>query len=327
VTVRLPHTVAAPCSGGSPSTWRGAAPCGWSDERAGGTGVLLTAVAGVGPAAGRRPGRGRLLPARRVEAVAAADAAALAAAPVTFLPFGAAGTPAEEAARFATANGARLVSCACALDPSWKPRAVTVQVAREASLWPAGSVTVTATGRAEFLPALLLNGRVRAGRRTGSSFGQNGRRRPSERRRPGRGQCSRRARDQVQRQAVEDPKLARPVYLVTAGQSPFDRAFPDRRHRGVVHRGFTEAADADRQDAGRAEALQSTRPTTGTSPTTSATSCWARRSSTTAWASTRWATSASRPAGPPALDSVGGGQGGGLGLLRLRPRLGLGADG
>jgi hypothetical protein len=35
---------------------------------------------------------------------------------------------------------------------------VTVRVARELRLWPVGSVTVTAVGRAEFLPALLLVG-------------------------------------------------------------------------------------------------------------------------------------------------------------------------
>jgi len=94
----------------------------------------------------------------RVEAVAAADAAALAAAPVTFLPFGAEGTPADEAALFATANGARLLLCSCPVDHSWEPRTVTVQVAREVRLWPVGSLTVTAVGRAEFLPALLLTG-------------------------------------------------------------------------------------------------------------------------------------------------------------------------
>ena len=94
----------------------------------------------------------------RVEAVAAADAAALAAAPVTFLPFGAQGTAADEAARFAAANGARLLWCACPPDPSWEPRTVTLEVAREVRLWPAGSLTVTAMGRAEFLPALLLTG-------------------------------------------------------------------------------------------------------------------------------------------------------------------------
>jgi len=65
-------------------------------------------------------------------------------------------TPEEEAARFAAANGARLLSCACPVDPSWEPRLVTVRVAREARLWPLGSLTVTAVSRAEFEPALLL---------------------------------------------------------------------------------------------------------------------------------------------------------------------------
>jgi len=92
----------------------------------------------------------------RVEASAAADAAALAAAPVTFHPFGAQGTPADEAARFAAANGARLVSCVCPVDPSWEPRTVTVRVVTEVRVWPIGTATVTAVGRAEFIPALLL---------------------------------------------------------------------------------------------------------------------------------------------------------------------------
>lgn len=124
----------------------------------GGAGVLLIAVAGVVLLLAAVLGAVGSYLLARVEAVAAADAAALAAAPVTFLPFGAAGTAADEAARFASANGARLLSCRCSPDPSWEPRTVTVQVSREASLWPAGSVTVTATGRAEFLPALLLTG-------------------------------------------------------------------------------------------------------------------------------------------------------------------------
>ena len=92
----------------------------------------------------------------RVEATSAADAAALAAAPVTFRPFGAAGTPAEEAARFAAANGAVLRSCVCPVDESWESRTVRVEVARTVHLWPIGTVTVTATSRAEFAPSLLL---------------------------------------------------------------------------------------------------------------------------------------------------------------------------
>ncbi|MEX1207712.1 MAG: Rv3654c family TadE-like protein [Acidimicrobiia bacterium] len=92
----------------------------------------------------------------RVEASTAADAAALAAAPVTFLPFGAQGTPTEEAARFATLNGSRLLSCICPVDPSWEPRTVEVRIERSVEIWPLGTIEVEATGRAEFVPALLL---------------------------------------------------------------------------------------------------------------------------------------------------------------------------
>ncbi|MFH1330522.1 MAG: Rv3654c family TadE-like protein [Actinomycetota bacterium] len=122
----------------------------------GGAAVLLVGVAAVVLLLAAALGAVGAYLLARVEAVAAADAAALAAAPVTFLPFGAEGTPTEEAARFATANGARLLSCVCPVDPSWEPRTVTVRVAREARLWPVGLLTVTAVGRAEFLPALLL---------------------------------------------------------------------------------------------------------------------------------------------------------------------------
>jgi hypothetical protein len=93
----------------------------------------------------------------RIEVTAAADAAALAAAPVTFLPFGAAGTPLDEARRFAAANGARVVACTCSLDPSWEPRTVQVEVERVIHLWPAGRIVVSAVGRAEFSPAMLLS--------------------------------------------------------------------------------------------------------------------------------------------------------------------------
>jgi secretion/DNA translocation related TadE-like protein len=127
-----------------------------SDE--GGAAVLLLGVAAVVLLLAAVLGALGAYLRARVEAVAAADAAALAAAPVTFLPFGAEGTPADEAARFALANGAELLSCACPVDHSWEPRTVTVQVAREVHLWPVGFLTVTAVSRAEFLPALLLTG-------------------------------------------------------------------------------------------------------------------------------------------------------------------------
>lgn len=122
----------------------------------GAAGVLLVGVVGVVLLlAAALGGVGRYLDAR-VRTSAAADAAALAAAPVTFMPFGAQGTPRQEAARFARLNGAELVSCRCPPDPSWEPRTVRVEVARELIIWPAGRVTVRAVSRAEFVPALLL---------------------------------------------------------------------------------------------------------------------------------------------------------------------------
>lgn len=94
----------------------------------------------------------------RVQVSAAADAAALAAAPVTFLPFGAAGTPADEAARFARLNGATLDRCVCPIDRSFEPRTVRVEVSRTIWIWPVGPIRVSAVSRAEFAPALLLGG-------------------------------------------------------------------------------------------------------------------------------------------------------------------------
>ncbi|MBT8192993.1 MAG: hypothetical protein KJP22_06310 [Acidimicrobiia bacterium] len=99
-------------------------------------------------------------------AEAAADAAALAAAPVTFRPFGASGSPAQEAAGFAAANDATLVACACPLDPSWEPRTVVVTVRRTFPVVLFGEQSVEATSRAEFIPTRLLE--VAGQRATGS---------------------------------------------------------------------------------------------------------------------------------------------------------------
>jgi len=108
--------------------------------------VMMVAVASVGGAIGSY-----------TKAAGAADAAALAAAPVTFQPFGASGSPAHEAALFARANGATLVSCRCSVDRSWDARTVTVTVERTVSIPGIGSVRVRATSRATFEPAALLN--------------------------------------------------------------------------------------------------------------------------------------------------------------------------
>ena len=63
----------------------------------------------------------------RARAALAADAAALAAAPVTFRSYGARQSPAAEAARFAAANGARLLRCACPVNRSWRSRVSRAQ--------------------------------------------------------------------------------------------------------------------------------------------------------------------------------------------------------
>ncbi len=96
----------------------------------------------------------------RLQAAAAADAAALAAAPVTFRPFGAVGGPVAEARRLASANGAVLTGCTCPIDRTWRPRVVEVVVERRVSLLGLGAITVRASSRAEFSPAALLDGDI-----------------------------------------------------------------------------------------------------------------------------------------------------------------------
>lgn len=93
--------------------------------------------------------------AARQQAAAAADAAALAAAPVTFRPFGASGSPRQEAARFATENGAQLVWCRCAVDRTWVTREVEVLVSRSVDLIMLGSHQVRVRSRAQFEPTRL----------------------------------------------------------------------------------------------------------------------------------------------------------------------------
>jgi len=92
----------------------------------------------------------------RSEVQAAADAAALAAAPVTFRPFGTEANPAAEAARFAAANGARLVRCFCPIDRTWVARIVEVEVVRDINLIGLGRREVRAMAAAEFVPVDLL---------------------------------------------------------------------------------------------------------------------------------------------------------------------------
>ena len=92
----------------------------------------------------------------RIRVQAAADAAALAAAPVTFRHFGSPGDPTAEAARFAAANGGRLIRCVCSIDRSWDPRIVEVEVGEEVSFIGLGRRDVRAKAAAEFVPVDLL---------------------------------------------------------------------------------------------------------------------------------------------------------------------------
>ncbi len=85
--------------------------------------------------------------AARYQASTAADAAALAAAPATFI-----GDPYDQAVRFAEANGAQLLSCDCARDRTWAPRTVETVVEIRVDVLGLGRRTVRAKGRAEYLP-------------------------------------------------------------------------------------------------------------------------------------------------------------------------------
>lgn len=91
----------------------------------------------------------------RSQAQLAADAAALAAAPVTFAPFGTERSPSEEAAFFADANGARLVECQCDPDPVWRSRTATVSVTVDVPWMPLPDVIATAS--AEFDPTVWFH--------------------------------------------------------------------------------------------------------------------------------------------------------------------------
>jgi secretion/DNA translocation related TadE-like protein len=121
----------------------------------GAAGVVLLGVVGIVVVLGLIVADVGLYLRARASAATAADAAALAAAPVTFAPFGAAGSPTAEAARLAAANGALLLTCTCPPDSSWAPRTVQVVVAVEVELLLFGHHQVPASSRAEFVPTAL----------------------------------------------------------------------------------------------------------------------------------------------------------------------------
>lgn len=108
--------------------------------------VLLLAGAGLAAA-------GRVV-AAHVQATAAADAAALAAAPLTFLG----GDPRAEAAAYAARNGARLERCRCPVDRRLMARVVTVEVSLALDPGILGVESVRARAAAEFDPLDLIGG-------------------------------------------------------------------------------------------------------------------------------------------------------------------------
>jgi len=120
--------------------------------------VLLLAVAGVALLLAVGIGDVGLILAGRYKAAVAADAAALAAGPVTFRPFGAEGNAGREAARYAALNGATVIACRCRTDRSWRARTVEVVVERTVRLIGGGVVSVRARSTAEFEPLKLLDG-------------------------------------------------------------------------------------------------------------------------------------------------------------------------
>jgi len=122
--------------------------------------VLLLAVAGLVLLLALGVADAGIAFGARLQAAAAADAAALAAAPVTFRPFGATGSPAAEAQRLASANGTVLTGCSCAVDRTWRSRVVEVAVERRVELLGLGVITVSASSRAEFSPMALIDGDI-----------------------------------------------------------------------------------------------------------------------------------------------------------------------
>lgn len=93
--------------------------------------------------------------AARAGLTTAADAAVLAAAPVTFAPFGTNESPRQAAATVAAANGAALLDCECEIDRSWATRRVTVTAELVVELVLLSDQRLTVTAAAEFRPVAM----------------------------------------------------------------------------------------------------------------------------------------------------------------------------
>lgn len=107
--------------------------------------VLVTGVTAIGQV---------LIARNRV--IAAAEAGALAAAPVTFRPFGATGSASQEASRLVHSNGATLIRCDCRPDPGYGLRTVVVTATANVDVLGLRETSIEATAAAEFRPVALL---------------------------------------------------------------------------------------------------------------------------------------------------------------------------
>lgn len=120
-------------------------------ERGSGT-VLAIGLLAVTVVAGLAVVSATQIVVARTRAVAAADAAALAAAPMTFPPVAQGDSPVAIARDMAENNGARLIRCECVVLATFDPRAVEVEVEIAVDLIFLGPRVVRATSRAEFVP-------------------------------------------------------------------------------------------------------------------------------------------------------------------------------
>lgn len=121
----------------------------------GAAGVITAALTAVGLVLALLVADVAMVVHARVRLATAADAAALAAAPVTFAQFGTSEDPVAAATALAVANGAELVECDCAVDRTWSRRKVVVVVGVSVGLLLLGDRRLTAAASAEFRPTSL----------------------------------------------------------------------------------------------------------------------------------------------------------------------------
>lgn len=142
----------------------------------GSTSVVLVSAVGVALVLAGLITDVAVLVTHRLQTAAAADAAALAAAPVTFRSFGAPGTPRDEAATLARENGAYLLHCfGCEIDGSLVERTVRVVVGTHVDLVFFGHHHVTAASSATYAPLTGVATTSQEVRATAPKWGRGGR--------------------------------------------------------------------------------------------------------------------------------------------------------